>query len=864
MKPSILSLGDDHSLESACQAGAYEWFPAIDRVIWSPGLLHLYGLAESPLSPRGFNSFIHPADRGAFETETSSFLQGDVSAFSRTFRINKRDGTTRVVLDRGVVQRIASGTVKVLRGIQTDITEIAQASGTNLNRKAEGRRHSIAHELAELEALYAEAPLGLALLDHELRFVRINAALAEINGYSVDDHIGRTVWELLPDVRESAEPALRQVLEKNEPLRDVVVTGVTPARPGIVREWREHFYPIRDEAGMLGIGIVCEEVTERVAAERALAESEARYRTLVQATSSTTWSCPPNGLQVAPQPEWMAFTGQTAEEMLRDGWTRAVHPDDRAEAAAKWQQAVATGQPLEAEERIRRHDGAWRWMRVLAAPVRDERGDVVSWFGMNFDITERHESEARLRAAHDTFRQLVDGSPFGIYVINADFQLVQVSQGARKVFNNIHPLIGRDFAEVLRSIWHVSFAEEAIARFRHTLATGEPYRAPSTVERRADTAATEAYDWRIERIMLPDGRPGVVCHFYDLSERQRHEEHVQLLLREVNHRSKNMLSLVQSIARQTASTSPIDFLDRFSERMRSLAAAQDLLVRNEWGPVPISDMINGQLAYFADLMGSRISTSGEPLSLTPAATQTLGMAMHELATNAAKYGALSNGSGRVDIEWQIVPGDLPRFVLSWHERGGPEVREPQRRGFGFTVTTRMVEFALSGTVTTEYAPEGLNWRMECDAANVIKGQPVQAHPDLSSEIEPETVRRPKGAGRILVVEDEPLIAAEISSILTDGGFEVLGPASNVTQALALIEQQGCDAAVLDVNLGRETSEPLARLLRRRKTPFVVLSSYGPYQVPAIFRSAPWSGKPVRPAALQAEVARCIAESVGRG
>ncbi|HEX4945891.1 MAG TPA: PAS domain-containing protein [Blastocatellia bacterium] len=139
------------------------------------------------------------------------------------------------------------------------------------------------------------------------------------------------------------------------------------------------------------------------------------------------------------------------------------------------------------------------------------------------DISERKRAEARLHASHETFRHLVENSPFGIFAVNADFQLAQMSAGAQKVFANVHPLIGRDFAEVLGVIWPEPFASEAIGQFRHTLATGEPYHSPSTVERRSDIDAIEAYDWKIERITLPDGRFGVVCHFYDLSERQRYE-----------------------------------------------------------------------------------------------------------------------------------------------------------------------------------------------------------------------------------------------------------------------------------------------------------------------------------------------------
>lgn len=161
--------------------------------------------------------------------------------------------------------------------------------------------------------------------------------------------------------------------------------------------------------------------------------------------------------------------------------------------------------------------------------------------GHDLNVSEYPEAVAVRRGAVDTFRHLVEQSPFGVYAVDADFRLVQVSAGAQKVFEQVRPLLGRNFAEVLRVIWPEPFASEAIGRFRHTLATGEAYHAPSTVERRRDVEAVEAYDWKIERVMLPEGRYGVVCHFYDLSERQRHEaelrdseQHLRLALEAAN------------------------------------------------------------------------------------------------------------------------------------------------------------------------------------------------------------------------------------------------------------------------------------------------------------------------------------------
>ena len=203
---------------------------------------------------------------------------------------------------------------------------------------------------------------------------------------------------------------------------------------------------------------------------------------------------------------------------------------------------ILRGESIDNQELwVRRHDTGREWIISFSGqPARDEDGSQILAVIIGRDVTEQKRAEQALRASHDAFRHLVDNSPFGVYAVDADFRLVQVSQGAQKVFENVRPLIGRDFADVLRIIWPESFASEAIARFRDTLATGEPYHAPPSAERRADTAEVESYDWKIERVTLPDGRMGVVCHFYDLSERQRYEA----ALREADRRKDEFIAML--------------------------------------------------------------------------------------------------------------------------------------------------------------------------------------------------------------------------------------------------------------------------------------------------------------------------------
>jgi PAS domain S-box-containing protein len=208
----------------------------------------------------------------------------------------------------------------------------------------------------------------------------------------------------------------------------------------------------------------------------------------------------------------------------------------------------------------------------------------------------------------------------------------------------------------------------------------------------------------------------VVGAIADITERKEREEKEHLLMREVSHRAKNMLSVVHAIAHQTATKNPEDFVERFSERIQGLAASQDLLVRCDWNGVEIEDLVRAQLAYFAGLIGSRIAVGGPKLRLQAAPAQAIGLALHELATNAGKYGALSTDTGCIGISW--ADGDT--FTMSWTERDGPPVSAPQRRGFGSVVMKEMAERSLDGKVDLDYASSGVTWRLTCPAGNALE------------------------------------------------------------------------------------------------------------------------------------------------
>ena len=216
------------------------------------------------------------------------------------------------------------------------------------------------------------------------------------------------------------------------------------------------------------------------------------------------------------------------------------------------------------------------------------------------------------------------------------------------------------------------------------------------------------------------GIVGVVMVVFDITDRKRSEEHIRLLLSEVNHRSKNVLSVVSAIVQQTKAPSQAEFVRRFSDRVRALAASHDVLAKGEWRRIAVSELLHAQLAHFGGLIGERILFHGPPVDLSAAAAQRLGMVIHELATNAAKHGALSNQDGCVEVAWQLENGTAEgQFIISWIERGGPPVEEPPQRGYGSNVIKSVAELSFDGQVQLDFAASGLFWRLMCPAARIL-------------------------------------------------------------------------------------------------------------------------------------------------
>lgn len=202
----------------------------------------------------------------------------------------------------------------------------------------------------------------------------------------------------------------------------------------------------------------------------------------------------------------------------------------------------------------------------------------------------------------------------------------------------------------------------------------------------------------------------------DATDRKRAEERNDLLVREVSHRSKNLMSVILALARRTDAASVPGYIDRFASRLRALASNQDLLVGNNWQGISLAELVKGQLSPFGDFWGNRLRVDGPDIAVTPDAAQAIGMALHELATNAVKYGALSNDAGVVRVSWRVADD---RLEIEWVETGGPPVETPTKNGFGTTIMTSLAQMALGGEAALSFCPGGLVWSLRCPAKSAL-------------------------------------------------------------------------------------------------------------------------------------------------
>jgi|307.fasta_scaffold00061_9 PAS domain S-box-containing protein len=332
----------------------------------------------------------------------------------------------------------------------------------------------------------------------------------------------------------------------------------------------------------------------------------------------------------------------------------------------------------------------------------------------------------------------------------------------------------------------------------------------------------------------------------DITDRKEADERQVLLAREVDHRARNALAVIQSIIRLTRAKSVEEYVQAIEGRIKALARAHALLSDSRWRGADLATLVGEELAPYR--ASDKIQYNGPDISLQPATAQGLALALHELATNAAKHGALSSPAGKVSLEWAL---DSDALILRWSEEDGPRIFEPSSRSFGLKVIVASIEQQLGGKAVFDWNPEGLRCAFAIPRTELMKSRVF--NPSLTTNggngAAVVDLKR-KDKPRVLLVEDEALVAMMIQDTLAEFGFQVIGPLSTASEALAAARESHFDAAVLDINLGDGLVYTVAEILSVRGVPFVFVTGYDVDSVDPRFSDIPILQKPIERDTLQ--------------
>ena len=394
---------------------------------------------------------------------------------------------------------------------------------------------------------------------------------------------------------------------------------------------------------------------------------------------------------------------------------RRLHPDDKAGLTEYYKSVVIGGGQFERDFRVILPDGMIRWITARGQFIKGASGRVERILCLNLDITERKHADLR----NAQLAAIVASSIDAIVSIDFTDTILTWNSGAEQLFAyRAEEVLGRkaDFLvppELLperRTIMHQLMNGEAIEY--------------QTQRRRKDGQTIDVWIRGAPVPGLGGSLVGGSLIIRDITAQTQREAHIRFLMRELTHRSKNLLAVIQAMARQSLSllSTPEEFVVRFSERLSGLAGSHDLLSSDDWAGASLVQLIRSQLQHYNDLFGTRIRLEGPDLILRPEAAQNIGIALHELSTNAAKFGALSDSNGTVTVSWKIVTDELKgrRMQMRWEERGGPPVAPPGHKGFGHMVMDRITGQALGGRSHALFETDGVSWVLDVPMTSVVR------------------------------------------------------------------------------------------------------------------------------------------------
>ncbi|RAK57009.1 hypothetical protein DJ018_03335 [Phenylobacterium deserti] len=443
---------------------------------------------------------------------------------------------------------------------------------------------------------------------------------------------------------------------------------------------------------------------ERERVSQGLAESETRFRNLVEATPGFLFISDAEGRNTFTNEVFQRYCGVAAADLLGHGWISFLHPDDHVRAASEWRKAVSAGSRYQQEYRFKSASGEYRWFVCNGVPHRNDAGEIVQWTGVATDIHDRKLLEEQLARGRDLLAAVLETSPDPIFAKAPDGTYLFANTATAKALGRSEKgVTGLKDSEVI--------APHLLAGVRahdSRVLGGETITEEEIVEDLG--VATKTYLVTKAPMRVGDGAvAGVVAVARDITERKEQDRHRELLINELNHRVKNTLAIVQNMARQSLRQLNTSARSAFDGRLIALAAAHDVLTRHSWQAAFMDEIVESALNPFVDAARpERLRSQGPRMRLESQHAVALSLALHELATNAVKHGALSVDEGSVDVHWWLTRSDDgPEMKLLWTERGGPKVTPPSKLGFGSRLIERGVAQDLRGKAKIEYLESGL-------------------------------------------------------------------------------------------------------------------------------------------------------------
>jgi PAS domain S-box-containing protein len=473
---------------------------------------------------------------------------------------------------------------------------------------------------------------------------------------------------------------------------------------------------------------ITHDITERKKAELALAERDAQLGLAGKAARVGSFAINIGTGMVQNSPGYASLHGlaEGTKEFPREEWRTRVHPDDLGQLDALRSQAFAERRGEHTTEyRIVGSDGKTRWIESRSLLSYDSNGRPTRIVGVNIDITERKRAVAALEESEARYRALYDDNPSMYFTVDASGTVLSVNEfGARQLGYTPAELVGQSVLEVVHE-------EDREAALRHLASCADGTGSVVAAElRKLHRDGSIVWVREVARAVRETAgqRTVLLLVCEEVTERKRAEEHQRLLVAELDHRVKNVLATVQAVAAHSMETSSSieHFVAAFDGRIRSMGSTHELLSHRRWLGIPLAELVEQQLAPYTTVSNTNID--GPDVLLSAEAGQTMAMTLHELATNAAKYGALSTPRGRVSVRWKLRSnGHGPATLeLEWHEQGGPVVTFPAQAGFGTSVVRDLIPYELGGTVELKFAPDGVH------CVIVIPGEQAHYRDDVAN------------------------------------------------------------------------------------------------------------------------------------